>query len=86
MSSLVNHWNKKKVSEVIIDFPIELNVLLTKVDLNILPLESYDVLIGMDWLQTHRSKVYCCDKVLECIDKEGRPRVVKGIPKKVLVR
>ena len=36
--------------------------------LNVLPLGSYDVLIGMDWLEQHKSKVDCFNKVIECVD------------------
>ena len=41
---------KRKVSEVVEKFPLVMNGLVTCVDLNVLPLGSYDVLIGMDWL------------------------------------
>ena len=41
---------KRRVSEVIEKFPLSMNGLVTCVDLNDLPLGSYDVLIGMDWL------------------------------------
>ena len=56
------------------------------VDLNVLPLGSYDVLIGMDWLEAQRVKLDYYNKTLECMDEEGNPVVVKGIPKVVLVR
>ena len=39
---------KLKVSEVVMYFPIELNGILTKEYLNVLPLGFYDALIGMD--------------------------------------
>ena len=41
---------KIKVSEVVEKCPLVMNGLITCVDLNVLPLGSYDVLIGMDWL------------------------------------
>ena len=69
---------QRKVSEVVMEFPIELNGLLTKVDLNILHLGYYDVLIGMDWLERHTTKLYFYEKFLDYIDDEGRTRVVKG--------
>ena len=65
------------------DFPIEFNGPLTKSNLNVLPLGSYDALIGMDWLEKHRDKVDYYEKFIECIDEEGRTRVVKGISKQV---
>ena len=39
----------------------------------------------MDWLEKHIDKIDYYDKVLECIDGEGKPRVVKGIYKKVSI-
>ena len=55
-------------------------------NLNILPLGSYDILIGMDWLEAHKVKLDCYNKTFECMDGEGNPRVVRGIPKVILVR
>ena len=57
--------------------PLNINGLVTCVDLNVLPLGSYDVLIGMDWLEAHRVKLDCYNKNFECIDGEGNPVVVK---------
>ena len=74
------------MSEVLIECPIDLNGLLTKINLNDLPLRFYDSLIGMDWLEKHRAKVYFYENVFECVDEEERPRLIKGIPKKVSVR
>ena len=39
---------KHKVSEIVKECEVNLNGFLKKVNLNILPLGSYDVLIGMD--------------------------------------
>ena len=39
---------KRKVSEVVEKCPLVMNGFVTCVDLNVLPLGSYDV-IGMDW-------------------------------------
>ena len=54
--------------------------------MNVLPLGSYDVLIGMDWLEAHRVKLDCYNKTFECTYEEGNPVVVKGIPKVISVR
>ena len=50
---------KRRVSEVVETFPLVMNGLITYVDLNFLPLGSYDVLIGMDWLEAHEVKLDC---------------------------
>ena len=40
----------------------------------------------MDWLEYHKVKLDCYNKTFECMDEEGNPRVVRGIPKVILVR
>ena len=49
--------------------PLVMNGLVTCVDINVLPLGSYNVLIGMDWLEVHRVKLDCYNKNFECIDE-----------------
>ena len=66
--------------------PLVMDGLITCVDMNLLLLGSYDVLIGMDWLEVHRVKLDYYNKTFECMDEEGNPVVVKGIPKVILVR
>ena len=62
---------KRKVSEVVEKCPLVMNGLVTCVDLNVLPLGSYDILIGMDWLQSHRVKLTVIIKILSAwIKKE----------------
>ena len=63
-----------------------MNGLVTCVDLNVIPLGSYDVLIEMDWLEAHRVKLDYYKITFECMDGEGNPVVVKGIPKVIFVR
>ena len=77
---------KRKVSELVEKCPLVMNGLNTYVDMNVLLLGSYDVLIGMDWLEAHRVKLDCYNKTFECKDEEGNPVVVKGIPKVISVR
>ena len=63
-----------------------MNGLITYVDLNVLPLGTYDALIGMDWLEAHRVKLDCYNMNFECMSEEGNLVVVEGIPKVILVR
>ena len=60
--------------------------LFTYANLNIMPLGSYDILIGMDLLEAHKVKLDCYNKTFECMDEEGNPRVLRGIPKVISVR
>ena len=61
---------KWKVTSYVKSCEITMNELNTHVDLNILPLGSYDLLIGMDWLDKHRVILNCYDKIqviLKCL-------------------
>ena len=62
---------KRKVSKIVKECELNLNGFLTKVNLNILPLGSYDVLIDMDWLEQHHVMLDCFQKSLLCTDSQG---------------
>ena len=62
-----------------------MNGLRTKSDLNIIPLGSYDCLIGMDWLDQHHVVLDCHNKAFICLDQEGNLRTVQGIPRDVTI-
>jgi len=69
----------RKLVKIIEVCPIEMNGLQTQTALNILPLCSYDVLLGMDWVASHKEKLNFYEKVLECEDNEGNARILQGI-------
>eukprot|EP00253_Pinus_taeda_P028520 PITA_28520 len=66
-------------SFTIADQPITAN-------LNILPLGSYDILIGMDWLEKHWSLVDCKTKIIYYRDQQGNSKEMQGIKRQVQVR
>ena len=72
---------KNKISEAVMNCPLVMDGLVTGADMNVLPLGSYDVLIGMDWLEAHREKLDCYNTNFECLDDKGNLRVVKGFLK-----
>jgi hypothetical protein len=45
---------KRKMVEAVESCPIQMEGFRTQADLNVLPLGSYDVLLGMDWLAAHK--------------------------------
>eukprot|EP00253_Pinus_taeda_P021744 PITA_21744 len=55
-------------------------------DLNVLPLGSYDILIGMDWLEKHWSLVDCKTKIIYFRDHLGNRKEMQGIKRPVQVR
>jgi hypothetical protein len=63
---------KRKINELVKDFPVSMNGVGTKEDLNIIPLGSYDFLIGMDWLDKHHVILDCYNKAFTCLDEEGK--------------
>ena len=77
---------KQKVLEIVKECEVNLNGFLTKVNLNILPLGSYDILIGMDWLEQHHVTLDCLHKSILCTDSQWNQVKVQGIPKKVSLR
>ena len=58
----------------------------TQETINILPLGSYDLLIGMDWLAAHKARLDYYHKTLECVSKERKRITLQGIQKLVSVR
>jgi hypothetical protein len=60
---------KKNVIEVIPACQFIMNGLPTQETLNIIPLGYYDLLIGMDWLASHKTKLDYYNKTLKCEDE-----------------
>jgi len=44
------------------------------------------MLLGMDWLYLHRTKVDCYDKAIECLDENGEQRTLRGKKKETSIR
>jgi len=44
--------------------------------LNVLPLRSYSMFLGMDWLYIHSTTVDFYDKSIECLDDDGEKRIL----------
>jgi hypothetical protein len=55
---------------------MDMNGLRTKEDLNIIPLGSYDCLIGMDSSDMHHVFLDFYNKEFTCLDEEGNLRIV----------
>jgi hypothetical protein len=60
---------QREVNEMVKPCLMDMNRLNTKVDLNILPLGSYDYLIGMDWLDPHHGLLDCHNKEFTFLDE-----------------
>jgi hypothetical protein len=77
---------RRKVNEMFKSCLIDMNGMNTKVDLNILPLGSYEYLIVKDWLDQHHTLLDCDNKEFNFLGEEGKLRRVQGIPKAVTIR
>jgi hypothetical protein len=64
---------KRRVVEVIPAYQLMLGEFTTQAPLNVLPLGSYDLLIGMDWLATHKARLDCYHKMHEQRRKKDNP-------------
>jgi len=54
--------------------------------MNVPPLGSYNILLGMDWLYLHSTKVDCYDKATKCFDDNGEQRFLHDNNKATRVR
>lgn len=62
---------------------VKIGDLTTTLNLCIIPLGSYGIVLGMDWLYTHRAKLDYRQKRIEFLDDYGTPivncRIQRGI-------
>ena len=61
---------KRKVTDYIADCEVELQGHKTRINLNILPLESYDIIIVMDWVERNRVILNCLSNNFTYITKD----------------
>ena len=74
----VNRWQVELAtdSKVVVDSLVRscvlnLGAFTTTVDLLILPLGSYDIVLGMDLLASNQVNINCCHKMVQCFDNTG---------------
>ena len=77
---------KIRIHDMVRSCSISLNGMNTSSDLNIIPLGSYDVLIGMDWLDKHHAVLDFHNKTFTCLDGNGKERTMKGVPRAISIR
>ena len=71
---------KRRVHDMVKSCSISLNGVNTSVDINIIPLGSFDILIGMDWLDKYHIVLDYHRKAFTCLDGYGNQSTVKGVP------
>jgi hypothetical protein len=77
---------KRRIYDMVRSCSISINGVDTSTDINIIPLGSYDVLIGMDWLDENHAVLDCHNKTFTCLDGNGKQSIVKGVPRPISIR
>jgi hypothetical protein len=77
---------KQAVGPSIDNCLVDLGVCTTRLKVYVTALGTYDLIIGMDWLEAHRAMVDCFAKRVLCVDDEGRPVEIHGVRRKVSLR
>jgi hypothetical protein len=76
---------KRRIHDMVKSCSISLNGVNTSVDLNIIPLGSCDILIGMDWLDKHHVVLDFHSKTFTCLDGDGKHSTMKGVPRPISI-
>jgi len=77
---------KRRVLFKVNNCPLKLDGQPIIADLNFLPLGSYDILIGMDWLEKHWSLINCKIKTISYRDDVGERQEIQGVQKPLQLR
>jgi predicted aspartyl protease len=77
---------KRRIHDMVRSCFISINGVNTSIDINIIPLGSYDIQIGMDWLEKHHVVLDFHNKTFTCIDGNGKQSTVKGVPRPISIR
>jgi hypothetical protein len=67
---------KQEVGGKVMGCALNLGEFVTRVNLYVTILGSYDIVIGMDWLETHEAILNCKMKWLSLVDDEGQRHVI----------
>ena len=59
---------------------------VNRINLNVLPLGSYDMIIGMEWLEKYKVVLNCSHKTFTYIAEDKIVRKVNGFSKPVSLR
>jgi hypothetical protein len=77
---------KQKVGGKVMGYSLNLGDFFTRANLYVTILGSYDVVISMDWLESHEVILNCRTKRLSLVNDEGQRRVIVGWSQGVSLR
>jgi hypothetical protein len=69
---------KQKVGGKVMGCSLNLGEFVTRANLYVTILGSYDIVIGMDWLESHEAILNCKTKRLSFVDEEGHRCMIVG--------
>jgi hypothetical protein len=62
----------KRKNDIVKYCLLDMDGVIIVVDLNIIPLGSYNIMIGMDWLDAHHVVLDCHINTSTCFGEEGK--------------
>jgi hypothetical protein len=77
---------KQNIGGKVIGCTLNLGYFVTRANLYVTILGSYDVEIGMDWLESHEAILNCMTKQLSLVDDEGQRCMIGGWNQTVSLR
>ena len=70
---------KQEVGPSVYNCIIDLGVCTTRFKVYVIALGTYDLIIGMEWLESHRAMVDCFAKRALCVDDDKRLVEIHGV-------
>ena len=77
---------KRKITSMVKNCCLEMHAFHTNNDLDIIPLTSYDVLIGMDWMDKHFKFLDFHNKIIAFLDEDKNTVHINDIPRPISIR
>lgn len=67
------------VATIVRSCELDLGPFVTSIDLRVIPLGSYGVVLGMDWISSYSACVDYSQKIVECLDDHSRKVGIVGV-------
>ena len=74
---------RRTIGIVVKNYIMKLGGMVTKVKLYSTTLGAYDVIIGMDWLESHWTRVDYFEKKVYCNDDFGNLAIIEGLQRDI---
>jgi hypothetical protein len=86
MLSSKSRWpwgNSSPVGLSVEECIVNMIVCLTKLKVYVTALGTYDLIVGMDWMESHQYFIYCYEMKTIYINDKGKTIQIQGIKRKV---